>query len=199
MSDQDEFAPEPETGDLADIAVLVKRCADVDAELRQIKEQEEALKNERKDILETRIPEIMAKTGGFTKLQVAGFTIEIVAQASAGIPAESTILKEKDEEKQAEMIERRDRAFAVLEKRAPHLLKRSYEIDFDRDSADASEAFEKHLEKMENAPAVIKGMSVHPKTLAKWYKDLRSEGGTLTEQEKKDLGIWSKDVAKISR
>ena len=196
----DEFAPEPEEQALKELDKLVKRAGELKYELVDTEQAQKARKNELQDICEKRIPEIMQNMGGgFTALQLAGFKVELKPVTYAGIPSESSIDKEKDDNVRAEMQERREKALLFLDKKAPHLLKRSFEIEFDRDCTEESEAFEKKLQAMEDAPKFTKTMNVHPRTLAKWVDEVTANETALTAEEKQILGASSKIVAKITK
>lgn len=198
MTDLQEFLPEPTNNDVLRLSNLVKAFTALDEELAQLVDRIAVVKTSRMKLLDTEIPNLMLELG-VEKLQVAGFTVDLDNPTFAGIPSPSAIEKEKDPDAREEMIARREAAFAILEKKAPALIKRSYEIDFDRDEQDEATRFEQQLKGMPGAPKFIKGLSVHPKTLAKWVKELKAEGEHLTDAEKKVLGVASKTVARIYR
>ncbi len=203
MTDSHDHTPTPETGDLLRLSNLVKEAGSLDDDIKTLERRVKDKKELRRQLLEVVIPELMQECGGdeggFTKLQLAGFTVELKKQTFAGIPSPSSIAKEKDEDIRDEMIVRRAKALELLEDIAPALLKRSYEIEFDRDSEEQAEEFEAQLGQLENAPQFVKGLSVHPATLAKFINECDLEGRNITAEQRKILGVMSRNVAKISR
>jgi hypothetical protein len=198
-ADYSEFAPSPDGGDMKALADLVKMAGETQTQIKayegQVKEQKALLKN----LLEDRIPDLCKSCGNIESITLCGFTVELKSQAFAGIPSPSSIEREKDEDVRAELIERRNKALALLEEKAPALLKRSYEIEFDRDEMSDAERFEEQLQTLENPPTFVKGLTVHPKTLAKWAKELEAEGTHLSKEDRDILGILTRTVAKISQ
>lgn len=199
----EDHTPTPQTGDLLRLSNLVQEAGTLDDEIKALEKRVKDKKELRRQLLEVVIPELMQECGGdeggFTKLQLGAFTVELKKQTFAGIPSPSSIAKERDEDVRDEMIARRQAALALLEEKAPALLKRSYEIEFDRDSEEEADAFEAQLEELENAPQFVKGLSVHPATLAKWVNECDLEGKNITADERKILGVMSRNVAKITR
>lgn len=196
----DEFSPEPEEATLRELDQLVKRAGELKFEISDTELSQKARKNELQNICEKRIPEIMQNMGGgFTSGTFSGFKVELKPVTYAGIPSESAIDKEKDENVKADMQERREKALLLLDEKAPHLLKRSFDIEFDRDSTEEAEAFEKKLQAMPDAPRYNKTMNVHPRTLAKWVDDVTANDKALTAEQKQILGASSKIIAKITK
>src|SRR5690349_11947140 len=94
----DEFAPEPEAGDLLHLSELVKRAGQLKYEVSQTELEQKVRKTELQDILERQIPELMLQCGGFESLTLAGFKVELDRPTYAGIPSKSAIDKEKDDD-----------------------------------------------------------------------------------------------------
>lgn len=198
-----EHTPTPQTGDLLRLSNLVQEAGALDDDIKDLERKVKNKKELRRQLLEVVIPDLMQEMGGegadLSKLQLGAFTVELKKQTFAGIPSPSSIAKERDEDVRDEMIMRRSAALALLEEKAPALLKRSYEIEFDRDSEDEAEEFETQLKRLENPPEFIRGLTIHPATLAKWINECDLEGKNITAEERKILGVMSRNVAKISR
>ena len=199
-ADYSEFAPSPEgSREMGVLEDLVKQAGEAQAQIKAheafVKDQKALLKN----LLEDRIPDFCKTHGNIESITLCGFKVELKSQAFAGIPSPSSIEREKDEDVKAELIERRNKALALLEKIAPALLKRSYEIEFDRDEMTDADRFEEQLQTLENPPTFVKGLTVHPKTLAKWAKEKEAEGDHISKEDRDILGILTRTVAKISQ
>lgn len=199
----DDHTPTPQTGDLLRLSNLVTEAGNLDDDIKDLERRVKNKKELRRQLLEVVIPELMQECGGegtaLTNVQFGAFKVELKKQTFAGIPSPSSIAKEKDEDVRDEMIMRRVAALALLEEKAPALLKRSYEIEFDRDSENEAEEFETQLKRLENPPEFVRGLTVHPATLAKWVNECDLEGKNITADERKILGVMSRNVAKISR
>lgn len=197
--DYGEFAPTPETGDMRTLSDMVKRAGEVAAGIKKLEQRIKDGKNLLKDLTHKQIPEFLTDNcGGVERIDIAGYTVELKPLTYGGIPSESAIEKEKDDDVKAEMIARRAAAIEILEEKAPALLKRFYGVEFDRDEEDKAEEFEAALKDIPGAPKFEKSVTVHPKTLAKWYNEIKADGGNLTLEERQILGISTMMVAKIS-
>jgi hypothetical protein len=199
MSLDSEFAPTPDTGEMARLTALVQEAGSADEEIKTLEKRIKEKKELRRQLLDVVIPELMTELGGLTAIEVAGYKIEVKPQVFAGIPALSTIEKEKDEDVKYEMLARREKALDLLEELAPTLIKRRYEVEFDRDEQEAAERFEQELAGMENPPEFLAGRSVHPSTLVKWIKEKQESGDDLSAEHRKVFGADSRNVAKITR
>lgn len=193
-----EFAPTPETGDLKTISDLVKRAEEIKEGLRKLDARRELGEALLKDILEEQLPSLMERSG-LEECKAAGLHVKIEVKDFASVPAPSSIEKERDPERRDYLVDRRERALALLEAKAPSLIKRSYQLSFGRDEADEAALFEKEIASWADPPDLIKGLTVDPRTLSKWVKERKSEGDAFNDEEKEILGVYTKRVAKISR
>lgn len=200
-ADWTAFQASPETGDLKVLNELVVRAGEIQVGLAKLAKRTKDGEALLKDLLENQIPERMKRSGMAIgdSISVGGFTVEYKENEYAGIPALSTIDKERDPDRRQELEERRQKAFRLLNEKAPALIKRTYEFDFERDSA-LAESFEEHLRTWNNADDAqyVKGETVHPKTLAKWVSEHLKEGNNLSVDELDALGVYTRKVAKIT-
>jgi hypothetical protein len=201
VSDWGDFSPTPSTGDLKVIHELIKRAGEIQAGIGKLESRTSDGKKLLKNILEVELPEMLAKSGfkPGDQLTYGGITIKLEKDIHANVPAKSSIEKERDDERRAELVARRNKAFEILEEKAPSLIKRKYEISFDRDAETEAKAFEEKLKSMEDAPDFSTELSVHPLTLAKWLKEYTSDGTALTEEQAWAFGKHTREVAKISK
>jgi hypothetical protein len=201
VQDWGDFSPQPSHGDLKTLHDLIQRAGEVQAGITKLETRTDAGKKLLKNILETEIPELMAKSGfkPGDQLTYGGITVKLEKSVYANVPAKSSIEKERDDEQRAELIARRNKAFEILEEKAPSLIKRKYEISFERDAEAEAKEFEAKLKTMENAPDFSTELSVHPQTLAKWLKEYTSDGTALTEEQAWAFGKHTREVAKISK
>lgn len=199
----EDHTPTPQTGDMLRLSNLVQEAGALDDDIKDLEKKVKNKKELRRQLTEVVIPEFMQEMGGegtaLTNVQFGSFKVELKKQTFAGIPSPSSIAKERDEDVRDEMIARRQAALALLEDIAPALLKRSYEIEFDRDSEAEADAFEAQINELDSPPDFVRGLSVHPATLAKWVNECDLEGKNITADERKILGVMSRNVAKITR
>lgn len=197
-----QFTPTPETGDLKTLNELVVRAGEIQAGLKKLADRSKTGEKQLKELLETQIPGLMKRSGMAVgdSIKVSGFTVELRENEFAGIPALSTVEKERDSDKREELIARRNKAFELLEILAPSLIKRTFEVSFDKDSDEEAKYFENFINEYDgNEPLEItKGKTVHPKTLAKWIKEKRADGTDFTVEVLDTLGSYTREVAKIT-
>jgi hypothetical protein len=194
-----EFDVNPEHGQLKTIADMVVKATALDIEIRQCEEELKLHKSVLKTLLEIEIPEAMQSCGVEEFTATGGLKVQLKTDDYASVPSISSIENERDPERRQELSDRRDRAIAILEVKAPSLLKRTYNVMFDRDEQDSAQQFEQELSSWDNPPEYQKGVTVHPRTLAKWVTEIKSEGQHLTDDELKALGVYTRVVAKFSR
>lgn len=208
QEDFSSFTPTPSTGDLLTLNQLVVRAGEIQVGLKKLEERTKTGENLLKDLLENQIPELMKQSGMAVGdfIQVGGFKVELKENDYAGIPALSTIEKERDPERREQLEERRERAFRLIEQKAPSLIKRSFEITFDREQTETSREFYDMVSDFRNVCVeagekmdVNEGKTVHPRTLAKWVAEYQKEGHNLTVDELDTLGVYTRKVAKITK
>jgi hypothetical protein len=199
--DWSEFKPSPETGDLKVLNELIQRAADIEAGLKKLDSRTRTGKALLDDLLTNQIPAMFARCGLGKEGSITfnGITVTVKHSSFANVPSPSSIDSEKDDERRKELLDRRLKAMAILEEKAPTLIKRKYEIQFEKDQAEEALAFEQQLAEIPDAPPVVKGLSVHPATLSKWVAEKKSEGYNFNSEEEYAFGIYPKQVAKISR
>ncbi len=193
------YAPVAEVGDIKILTDMVKRAGEIQAGLKKLDDRSKVGKNLLKNLLEEEIPATMARCG-FGKddsLTAAGFTITIQDAVYCNVPSVSAINDERDADRRAELIDRREKGLYILEQKASALIKRKFDIEFGKDEAEEAAEFGAALADMVDESRVTKGLSVHPQTLSKWIKELIAEGYALTEEEKYAFGYFPKKVAKI--
>jgi hypothetical protein len=195
--DYGDFKASPEVGDLKVLSEMAQRAHDVQEGLKKLSTRTETGKQILKDLLEYQIPETMARLGVEKFSTTNGLTISIKVDDYASIPSLSAVEGERDPDVRDRLLDRRNSALTLVAQKAPTLIKRSYEIDFDRD--DAERALDLEAKLRQGGVPFIKGETVHPKTLAKWVKDCKLEGIHLSQEELETLGVFTKKVAKISK
>lgn len=203
QSDDDfgEFAPKPEVGDLKVLNEMIERVAEIQRGIKKLETRTAEGKALFKSLVETEIPQKM-QACGFKEgdcISYAGIKVQLKADTYCNVPSISAINEEKDEKKRDELVARRAAGLAILEEKAPTLIKRKYEIVVDRERPDQAECVKNLLESMEDAPEWTEGLSVHPATLGKWVKEVKATGQTFTEEEEWAFGIFPKKVAKITK
>jgi hypothetical protein len=201
IEDWGDHAVQPSTGDLKVINDLILRAAEIQAGLAKLEKRTGDGKKLLKNILEVELPEVLAKNGfkPGDQFTYGGITVRLEKDVHANVPAKSSIEKERDDERRSELIARRDAALEILEEIAPALIKRKYEVSFERDAEEEAKAFEQKLKAMENAPDFTTERTVHPATLSKFIKELTSDGTALTDRQEWAFGRHTREVAKISK
>lgn len=203
-ADWTAFQASPETGDLKVLNELVVRAGEIQVGLAKLAKRTKDGEALLKDLLENQIPERMKRSGMAIgdSISVGGFTVEYKEQDHAGIPALSTIEKERDPDRRAELEERREKALAFIDREAPSLIKRSVGVSFSREQEADARKFQDFVDSFktedEKPIEVVKGMTVHYKTLANWIKEKQSEGHNFTLDELDTLGHYTRKVAKIT-
>lgn len=203
QSDDDygDFTPKPEVGDLKILNEMIERVAAVQQGVKKLETRTAEGKALLKSLTEVEIPQKM-QACGFKEgdcISYAGIKIELKIDTYCNVPSISAINDEKDENKRAELIARRDAGLEILEEMAPTLIKRKYEIVVDRERPDQAELVKDLLENMEDAPEWTEGLSVHPATLSKWVKERKSTGKTFSERAEWAFGIFPRKIAKITK
>lgn len=199
--DFSEFAPSPTTGDMKVLSELVQRAAEIKEGLKKLEDRSKIGEDLLKDLLEVQIPELLQNSGmkPGDKVSFGGITVELKSDVYCNIPAMSSIDKERDPDRRRELSDRRNKGLAYIEREAPSLIKRKYEIELDRDSQDAALLLESKIAEMENPPEFTQGRTVHPQTLAKWIKEKQDQGHEFSEEIKEVLGYFPRRVAKITK
>lgn len=199
--DWSEFKVEPEQGDLKVLNDLIKKAGEVQVEAKSFETGANQKKAELKNILEVEIPQKMQscgyQVGDF--ISFGGTKIELRSDTYANVPSLSAISDEKDDNRRQELLARREAGLAILEDKAPTLIKRKYEISIDRENVSQAQSVKTLLKTMEDPPEWTEGLSVHPATLSKWVKEVKSTGTAFTSEEEWAFGIFPRKVAKITK
>ncbi len=206
MSDTEEdivdfsaYAPVAEVGDIKILTDMVKRAGEIQAGLKKLDDRSKIGKNQLKSLLEEEIPAKMASCG-FGKddsITAGGFTVTIKDDVYCNVPSVSSINDERDADKRAILVDRRDKGLYLIEQEAPALIKRKYEVEFGKDEREEALEFEETIADLVDESRVTKGMSVHAQTLGKWFKEKLADGWCPTEEWKYAVGYFPKKVAKI--
>ncbi len=188
-------------GDLKIINDMIKRAAELKAGLKKMEDRTAHGKSLLKDLLETQLPEKLLSCGYNVgdKISHAGVSIELKSDTYCNVPSISAIMDEKDDAKREELSARRDAGLAILEEKAPTLIKRKFEITVDKGDVDQAYKVRHLIETMPNPPEFTEGLSVHPQTLAKWVKEVKATGHAFSPEEEWAFGIFPRKVAKITK
>jgi hypothetical protein len=188
-------------GDLKIINGMIKRAAELKAGLKKMEDRTAHGKSLLKDLLETQLPEKLLSSGYQVgdSISHAGIKIELKSDTYCNVPSISAIINEKDDAKREELSARRDAGLAILEEKAPTLIKRKYEIVVDRENVEQAQCVKQLLTEMEDPPEWSEGLSVHPQTLAKWVKEVKATGHAFSPEEEWAFGIFPRKVAKITK
>ena len=199
--DWSQFKPEPEVGDLKILNDLVKRAAEVKEGIKKLETRTETGKTLFKNLMETEIPEMMSRCGfqvGDT-VSYGEVKVELKSDTYCNVPSLSAIADEKDDKRREELSARRETGLAILEEKAPSLIKRKFEISLDREDVNKARCVKQMLTDMEDPPEWSEGLSVHPATLSKWVKEVKATGQAFTDEEQWAFGIFPRKVAKITK
>lgn len=199
--DWSAFKQGPETGDLRVLNDLIEKAAKVKAGIKTLEDRTSNGKALLRNYVENEIPEMMSRCGfnvGDT-VSYGGVKVELKSDTYCNVPSISAINDEKDDSRREELKARRETGLAILEEKAPTLIKRKYEITVDRDRPDQAECVKNLLTEMDDPPEWNEGLSVHPQTLAKWVKEVKSTGQAFTEEENWAFGIFPRKIAKITK
>jgi hypothetical protein len=188
-------------GDLKIINDMIKRAAELKAGLKKMEDRTAHGKSLLKDLLETQLPEKLLSCGYNVgdKISHAGIKIELKSDTYCNVPSISAINDEKDDAKREELCLRRESGLAILEEKAPTLIKRKFDITIDRSRLDQVECVKNLLTEMDDPPEWTEGKSVHPQTLAKWVKEVKATGHAFSPEEEWAFGIFPRKVAKITK
>lgn len=197
FSDYSEFIPSPLQGDFLKLSEMIQTAYKLQEALKLTQFECSRLQDEYRNLIEREIPQAMETSGVEEFVATGGIRVKIQLDDFANIPSLSGIDKERDPDVRDRLLDRRNAALTLVAQKAPTLIKRSYEIDFDRD--DAERALDLEAKLRQGGVPFIKGETVHPKTLAKWVKDCKLEGIHLSQEELETLGVFTKKVAKISK
>lgn len=199
--DWSEFKPQPETGDLKVLNDHIKQADEIQLGLKKLNDRCEVGKAKLKDLLEKQIPELMARCG-FSEgdsVSYGGVTVTVKQDTYSNVPSLSSIEAEKDDARRAELMDRRVKGLAILEEKAPSIVKRKFEIEFEKEDVEKAKEFAEMLDSMENPPQYMNSLSVHPQTLTRWVNEKKKEGYNFTPEEEYAFGLFPRRVAKIKR
>lgn len=199
--DWSEFKPSPETGDLKVLNEHIQKATEIQDGLKKLDARAANGKQMLKDLLEQQIPELMSRCGfqAGDGISFGGVTVTVKSDSFANVPSISAIEDEKDDDRRAQLLDRRHKGLAILEDKAPALIKRKFEIQFEKDDVEEARAFEDMLDSCPDMPPVVKGLSVHPATLTKWINEVKETGYNFTDEEVYAFGIYPRRVAKIKK
>ena len=199
--DWSEFKPEPEKGDVKILNDHIKRATEIQEGLKKLDQRASTGKQLLKTLLEKEIPDLMARCG-FDKgdsVNIGGVKVEVKHDYYCNVPSISSIEDEKDDERRAELLDRRLKGLAILEAEAPALIKRKFEFEFEKDEVEEARAFEQWIDSLENVPTPVKGLTVHPATLSKWVNEKAEGGHSWSDEAKYAFGIYPRRIAKIKK
>lgn len=199
--DWSSFKSGPEAGDLKVLNDLIEQAAKVKEGIKKMEDRTNNGKALLRNYVENEIPEMMSrcgfKVGDF--ITYGGVKVELKSDTYCNVPSISAINDEKDDNRREELKARRETGLAILEEKAPTLIKRKYEITVDRSRPDQAECVKNLLTEMEDPPEWSEGLSVHSATLGKWIKELKSAGQAFTEEENWAFGIFPRKIVKITK
>lgn len=199
--DWSEFKPEPEVGDLKILNDHIKRATEIQDGLKKLDQRASTGKKLLKNLLEQDIPDLMARCGfgRDDSVSVGGVKVEVKHDYYCNVPSISSIEDEKDDDRRAELLDRRLKGLAILEEEAPALIKRKFEFEFEKDEVEEAKAFEEWIDSLEDIPTPIKGLTVHPATLSKWVNEKIDNAYVFSDEAKYAFGIYPRRVAKIKK
>jgi hypothetical protein len=77
---------------------------------------------------------------------------------------------------------------AIIEKLAPNLIKRSFDVRFAREDRKLADKFERDLQQRKVPVPVVRSEKIEPQTLKKWL-DSRAEKGQITPEEETAFAV----------
>ncbi len=193
------YAPAPDVGDLKILNDMVKRAGEIQAGLKKLDDRSKVGKNLLKNLLEEELPAFMQRCGlgKDDSITAGGFTVTIKDDVFCNVPSVSAINDERDADKRAILVDRREKGLYLIEQEAPALIKRKYEVEFGKDEREEALEFEETIAELVDESRITKGMSVHAQTLGKWFKEKLADGWAPSDEWKYAVEYFPKKVAKI--
>lgn len=197
VEDFSDFKQTPEVGDLKRLNEAIEYAAKVQEGIKTLTTRAKNGSTLLNNLIEKEIPEMMQACGykPGDSITYGGITVTLEKKAYGNVPSMSAINDEKDPNHRQQLVDRRNKGMVILDKIAPSLIKRRYEISVDREEVDTAKSLKKMLE--ETGVEFIEGLSVHPATLSKWIEEKQESGYAFSEEEDYAFGRLSKRRVKI--
>lgn len=194
-----EFTPQATNEQAAKLEEAIAELQAIEAGLAKLKERMERGKQLAIDLTTKTIPDLMRECGCMEwKLANSGVRCTIKPRVNFSIPAPTTIAKTKDPDVRAQLEADRVAAMALVEKLAPSLVKRSFDVRFGKDERKLADKFERDLAQRKVPVPVIRSEKVEHQTMKAWL-DKRAEKGHITEEEKKLFKLHFSQEAVITQ
>lgn len=192
-----KHAPKPTNAAMVKLNAKVSKAAEADDDIRRLKRELETAEKQKQQLVENEIPALMAECGQTMCITEQGLKVEIDTKKWANLPSPSAIMKEKDPERMKQLMDRRAEGLKwLIDNKHDNLIKRSFEIQFDRDEQAWAKKFKADLEKRKNKLHVTEGEDVNQNTLSALIRELAKAGKSYPAEA---LGVFDKTTAKISR
>lgn len=169
---------QPSSGELVQVSALASRLIQIDAAKTSLYEQISKLDEEYDRIQSADLPGLMDQIGLKTFTLSTGETVVVKPIIKGGLPTESTIQKETDPERRAELRERFEQGLIFLSKAgAGALIKNLVSAELGKDSNELASAAVEALRDLGIDPSVTRG--VNPMSLNAWIKERIASGADI--------------------
>jgi len=169
---------QPSSGELVQVSALASRLIQIDGAKNSLYEQISKLDEEYDRIQSADLPGLMDQIGLKTFTLSTGETVVVKPIIKGALPSESSILKETDPEKRAELRERFEQGLIYLSRSgASALIKNHVSAELGKDSSDLAKAAVDALRDLGIDPSVTRG--VNPMSLNAWIKERISSGADI--------------------
>lgn len=169
---------QPSSGDLVQVSALASRLIQIDSAKTSLYEQIAKLDEEYDRIQSADLPGLMDQIGLKTFTLSTGETVVVKPIIKGALPSESSIQKESDPDRRAELRERFEQGLIYLSQHgAGALIKNHVTAELGKDSNELAEAAVEALRDLGIDPSVTRG--VNPMSLNAWIKERITSGSDI--------------------
>lgn len=189
-----DHAPKASDLSMAELEGHVKEARALEEKIERLKKEVSAVTREYDHVTQEVIPTKMAACGLLNVTTSGGLKVSIHSEIRAGLPAVSTINKERDAGKRASLVARRNAALDwLIANGHKNLIKHIFKVEFGVDQSDDADAFRRKLS--EYRVHGSEGVDVNSQTLSRVVRELHEQHENYPSEI---LGVYTKTTAKIS-